>query len=318
MLFLTEDDVKKLLPMGEAIRMMRLAFQKLAAGEAQNQARHRLRLPNGSVLHSLAGAYGDYFGAKIYSTHPHSGAHFLFLLYAAQDARPLAMFEAGNLGQIRTGATTGLATDLLAPPEAETLGMIGSGFQARTQLEAILQVRRLRHVRVWSRKPENREGFAEECSEILDVPVEAVDSAEHAVRDADIVVTATNSKGPVLENRWVGAGILINAIGSNQPRRRELPAELVQRAQLIVVDSMEQTRLESGDLLLSLDPDEWASSRLVELKDIVSSTIPPAATGGVVIFKSNGLGLEDVAAASYVYENAQKVGVGKKLRGLYS
>src|SRR5438874_4353510 len=162
MLYLTEAEVRQLLPMQEAIRMMRLAFESLAKGEAQNQPRRRLILPTGSVLHSLAGAYGDYFGTKIYSTHPQHGAYFLFVLYDAKTANPLALMEANYLGQIRTGAASGYATDLMANPEARILGIIGSGFQARTQLEAMRTVRPVSEVRVWSRNPEKRRRFAQE------------------------------------------------------------------------------------------------------------------------------------------------------------
>src|SRR4029077_17499690 len=168
--------------------MMRLAFEALAAGRAQNQPRRRLIVSTGSVLHSMAGAFGNYFGTKIYSTNPSFGANFLFALYNARTATPLALMEANHLGQIRTGAATGYATSLLSDPQAETLGIIGSGFQARTQLEAIRAVRPIKTVRVWSRNVDKRRQFAAELSAI------AVDTAEEAVRNARIVVTATNSQ----------------------------------------------------------------------------------------------------------------------------
>src|SRR6266567_1328608 len=136
MLHLTESDVKTLLPMNECIRLMRSTFEALRDGTAQNQPRRRLILKTGSVLHSLAGAYGEYFGTKFYATNPKHGAHFLFALYDAATAEPLALLEANHLGQIRTGAASGYATDLLANPDADTLAAIGSGFPAPTQVEA--------------------------------------------------------------------------------------------------------------------------------------------------------------------------------------
>lgn len=319
MLLLSEAEVVRLLPMAEAIGQIRLAFEALARGEAQNQARRRLVLPTGAVLHSMAGARGGYFGTKVYSTHPRSGAYFLFLLYRTEDGRPLALMEANHLGQIRTGATTGLATDLLAAPEASTVGLIGSGFQARTQLEAVAAVRKLRWVRVWSPTREHRENFAAAYGEKLGLDVRAVESAREAVEGAEIVITATSAKEPVLEAHWVVPGAHINAIGSNQPRRRELPAALVRRAGLIVVDSIEQARIESGDLLLALEDEDWRGDRLVELEDVVVGAIrwerPP---GAVTVFKSHGLGLEDVAAAAVVYEKAVKEGVGREIPLFYS
>ncbi len=148
MLYLSEEDVRQLLPMRDAIGLMRSAFEALARGEAINQPRRRLILDTGATLHSMAGSYLNYFGTKFYSTHPRYGAHFYFVLYDAQTAEPLAWMEANHLGQIRTGAAGGYATDLLSNPEAETLGVIGSGFQARTQVEAIRAVRPIKTVRV--------------------------------------------------------------------------------------------------------------------------------------------------------------------------
>jgi alanine dehydrogenase len=247
-------------------------------------------LPTGSTLHSLAGAWGKYFGTKIYSTNPKVGANFFFLLFDAETARPLAQFEANCLGQIRTGAASGYATDVLAAPDASTLAIIGSGFQAQTQFEAILDVRAIKSVRVWSRNEEKREKFAKL------IGATACATAEHALRGADIVATATSAKDPVLESAWISPGTHINAMGSNQAQRRELPSELIARAELIAVDSFEQAKIEAGDLLLA--PVDWADPRIVELSKIDAR---PAGSP-LTIFKSLGLGVEDVAAAAFVYE----------------
>lgn len=298
MLTITESDVRRLLPMRDAIGLMRSVFEDLGNGKAQNQPRRRLVLSTGAVLHQLAGAYGKYFGAKIYSSHPKHGAHFLVLLYNAEDARPLAQIEANYLGQIRTGAASGFATDLLAKPDASTLAVIGTGFQARGQLEAMLAVRPFRSVKVWSRDAQKRERFAAE----FDARVQPVPSAEEAVRGADVIVTATYSREPVLDAAWVAPGAHINAVGSNNAKRRELPSELIEAAGLIAVDSMEQARIESGDLLLALDEAGWKNPKLVELAEIASGKRHYERTTAPTIFKSNGLGVEDVAAAGFVYE----------------
>jgi ornithine cyclodeaminase/alanine dehydrogenase-like protein (mu-crystallin family) len=299
MLFLTESEVQELLPMGKAIELMETVFKGLAAGRSLNQPRRRLTLPTGSVLHYMAGAHGDYFGTKVYSTNPKRGAHFLFLLYAAADATPLALLEANYLGQIRTGAASGYATRLLAREDAVTLGVIGSGFQAQTQVVAMRAVRPIRTVRVWSRSDKRRRAFAEQCEALT------ANTAEEAVRGADIVVTATNSREPVLDDAWIEPGTHINAMGSNQAQRRELPAKLILRADLIAVDSLEQARMESGDLLLALQPDQW-DHNIVELKDVTARPSVDAIT----IFKSNGIAAEDVAAAGYVYKRALEEGLG--------
>jgi alanine dehydrogenase len=296
MITITEADVQRLLPMPEAIRLVEDAWRGLAAGTAMHQPRRRLVLPTGAVLHQLAGAYGKYFGTKIYSTHVKYGAHFTVLLYDAETAAPVAQIEANHLGQIRTGAASGVATKYLAREDSAVLAVIGSGFQAQTQVEAVRAVRNIREVRVWSRKEANRLAFASTVGAI------ATATAEEAIRGADIIVTATFAKDPVLTADWVAAGAHVNAAGSNNPQRREIPAELVERADLIAVDALDQARIESGDLLLAWSAEDWNSPRLCEMKDVVSGTRRRTDPQAVTIFKSNGLGLQDVAVAGYIFE----------------
>jgi alanine dehydrogenase len=290
------------LPMREAVPLMRQVFEALGKGEARNHARRRLAHGGGAMLHSLVGSFGDYIGAKVYCTHTRHSPHFLLLLFDARDASPLALVEANWLGQIRTGAASGFATDLLAPPDVQTLAVIGTGFQARSQLEAMLVVRRFRAVRVWSRNAERREAFARECTHAFGVEIEPADTAERAVRGADVIVTMTNAKDPVIEAGWVAPHAVINAAGSNNPKRREIPADLVRSASLIAVDSIEQAHAESGDLILALDEAGWHDPKLVELADLAAGKRELGPRNAPAIFKSNGLGVEDVAAAGFVYE----------------
>jgi alanine dehydrogenase len=228
--------------------------------------------------------------------------HFHVLLYSAESAEPLALIEANALGQIRTGAATGVATDALAPAVVESVGLIGSGFQAWTQLEAVLAVRPMvQDVRVYSRSAEKRAAFAARAAESFGVAVRAVDSAEDAVRGAGVVITCTFAKDPVFEDAWLEPDAHINAAGSNQAGRREIPAETVHRAALIAVDSLEQARAEAGDLLLAAPAEEWDTLPLAELSRIVAD---PAFTrpAGVTMFESLGLAVQDIAAAAVVYE----------------
>jgi alanine dehydrogenase len=311
MRYFTESDVRDLLPMREAIRLTQTAFARLASGEAINQPRRRLTLATRSTLHYMAASDGKYFGAKIYASHPEHGATFRFLLYAAEDARLLATFEANALGQIRTGAASGVATQWMARPEADTLAIIGSGFQAKTQLEAMLAVRPLVRVRVWSRDFTKRTQFAEECSRTFGVAVSAPDTAAEAVADAGIVITATNSRDPVLASECIAPGTHINAMGSNQAARRELPADLIQRADRIAVDSIEQAQMESGDLLLAKPVSEWNELNLIELAEIVGGRAAGRTNASeITVFKSNGLAVEDVICAGYVYETGLELGRG--------
>jgi ornithine cyclodeaminase/alanine dehydrogenase-like protein (mu-crystallin family) len=312
MLYLTEQNVRELLPLPVCIELLQTAFERLASGVAINQPRRRLILPTGSVLHYMAASDGKYYGAKIYATNPRHGPNFLFLLYRAADAEPLAILEANALGQIRTGAASGLATKFMAPADAATLALIGSGFQARTQLDAMRAVRHFTDVRVWSRDPAKRAAFAAETN------TRAVETAEEAVRGAQVVLTATNSKEPVLSSEWIAPGTHINVMGSNQANRREVPADLVHRADLIAVDSIEQARMEAGDLLTALEESEWSSPRIVELKDVVAGAKARTSPDQITLFKSVGLAVEDVISAGFIYERAQAQGIGSPVAAPHS
>lgn len=293
MIQFTEEDVLRLLPMSSAIECLRKAFTAYAGGEARNQPRRRLTLPTGAMLHSMAAAYGAYFGTKIYSTHPKHGAYFTFLLYDAATARPLAQFEANHLGQIRTGAASGVAADLLAPEKSLNITVIGSGFQARTQLEALKSVRTISRTRVWSRSQARREAFASETG------TEVATSAEQACEDADVIITATHSRDPVVAPAAIGDSALILAMGSNMANRHEVPSEVVKRAR-IVVDDIDQCRIEAGDLLLA-DID-W--STVEPLSMLVAANTKAGGDRRLTLFKSVGIALEDVAVAAYIYEQA--------------
>lgn len=302
MLYITEREVRERLPMEKAIELVESAFLHAAAGQAQNHPRRRLQTPDGTTLHYMAASdsASGYLGAKVYTTHPQAGAHFLVLLYAA-DGRPLATIEANALGQIRTGAASGVATRRLARPEAAVAGVIGSGFQARTQLEAVAKVRPLRQARVFSRTEINRRRFAEEMSGSLGVAVEPVASAEEAVRGSEIVITATSARDPVLLGEWLEPGVHINAVGSNHARHRELDAAAVARSSLVVVDSLEQAKAESGELIAVFGGSRW--EEVAELAEVLSGKRPGRrAATDITLFKSNGVALEDIAVAGYVYE----------------
>src|SRR5580692_13090754 len=164
-LYISEEEVLTLLSMSKAVELVEGAFYQLADGKAVNHPRRRVILPTGAVLHYMAAGMPDYFGLKAYSVHAKTGAHFEVLLYRSADGMPLATLEANHLGQIRTGAATGVATKYLARQDAGVAGIIGSGFQAETQLEAVATVRPLKEVRVWSRKDEKRAAFAERCAQ---------------------------------------------------------------------------------------------------------------------------------------------------------
>jgi alanine dehydrogenase len=290
MLQITEHQVKEVLSMKECVRLMRETFLALRENRATNQPRRRIVLETGSTLHSMGGSYGKYFGTKFYSTNPKHGSHFFFFLFDAETAKPLAQFEANWLGQIRTGAASGYATDILSAPDAATVGVIGTGFQAESQIAAIREVRKIKEVRVWSRTERKRDVFAQM------VGARAARSAEEAVTGADIVVTATFAGEPVVDDAWIKDGAHVNAMGSNRANRRELPSALIERAALIACDSIEQAKIEAGDLIMASA--DWNDPRIVEL-----ASIEKRPSGNpLTIFKSLGLGVEDVVAAAWLYE----------------
>jgi ornithine cyclodeaminase/alanine dehydrogenase-like protein (mu-crystallin family) len=304
MLHITEQQVIDRLSMAKAIELVDRSFRQLADGTAINHPRRRLILPNGSLLHYMAAGNPDYFGIKIYSSNPKTGAHFQVLLYRTSDGIQVANIEANQLGQIRTGAASGVATKYLAREDADTLGIIGSGFQAETQIAAISTIRKLREVRVWSRQAERRQQFAHRCAEKFGLHVNATETAREAVENAAIVVTATNSKEPVLESAWISPGTHINAMGSNWITRRELPTDLMMdRADLVTVDSVEDAHLESGDLMIPLSERKGAAFPAIDLCEIIAGRRPGRMSPTqITIFKSNGLAAQDVAVAGYIVE----------------
>jgi ornithine cyclodeaminase/alanine dehydrogenase-like protein (mu-crystallin family) len=312
-LLLTEVDVKAVLTMPLALEAVETSFQRLAEGKAALQCRQRLYIPKKGVLNHMAAAdlVTGYMGLKIYSI-SRDGARFLVTLYSADSGDLVALIEGDYLGQMRTGAASGLATRLMARGDARVAAIIGTGLQARTQLEAIAAVRKLESVRVFGRDPGRRETFAGEMTPRLGAPVTPVSSVEEAVRGAQIVTTCTTSKDPVLEGRWLEPGMHINAVGVNQEQKRELDTEAVLRCEVIAADSREQSKIEAGDLIQAFagDPSRWESVR--EFADIVARKIPGRANPGqITLFKSNGVATEDIVVAGQIYEIARERQMGR-------
>jgi ornithine cyclodeaminase/alanine dehydrogenase-like protein (mu-crystallin family) len=305
MTHITEEQVREALPMAKAVELVEESFRRLNSGVAVNHPRRRVALENTALLHYMAA--GDnrdgLLAAKLYVTRPGVGARFLVVLFDAAHASLLATIDANALGQIRTGAASGVATRHLARPGASVLGVIGSGFQAETQLEAVAAVRALRGVRVYSRSAEKRTAFAERMGRRLGLAVEAVESARQAVEGSDILVTITNARQAVLEGAWLANGCHVNAAGSNHARRREIDAAAVERCAVVAVDSLEQARMEAGDLIGAVEEGRLDWQRVVELSEIVSGRAKGRqGPDDVTLFESQGLAAEDLAAAKYVYD----------------
>jgi ornithine cyclodeaminase/alanine dehydrogenase-like protein (mu-crystallin family) len=218
------------------------------------------------------------------------------------------------LGRIRTGAASGIATKYLARPDASCAAVIGTGRQARTQLQAIALVRKLMGVKVFGRDKDRLQSFCREMSEELGVPVEPASSAAEATRFGEIMITATSAQQPVVLGECLQTGVHVNAIGANMANRRELDDEVLRRATLIAVDSVEQSRKESGDLIQGLANVGKSWDSVIELHEVVAGKHPGRTSADqTTLFKSHGIALWDVAVAGYVYQQALQLGKGKTL-----
>ncbi len=314
-LFLTENDVDGLLTMDAAIEALEEAFRHQAAGTASNSPRRRIRM-GGGMLHFMAAADRStgVTGMKWYGGFGAGGTRFHVQLSDSETGDLLAIIEAGRLGQVRTGAASGVATRYMARADARTVGVIGSGYQAETQLEAICRVRPVERVRVFSRNPERRNAFADRSAASLGIEVTAVDSAEECVRDADVVAVITSATSPVLKGDWLAEGAHVNAAGGNHWLRRELDGSAVARASLIVADDAEQARLESADLIHPVERGALTWQRVRELWEVVSGAVAGRASpSDVTLFESQGIALEDIAAGYRVYRLARERGVGTEV-----
>ncbi len=314
-IYLAEKDVVRLLPMADAIEAVELAFRHLGAGGAVNRPRDRIAFSGGS-FNFMAGAdqTQGYLGYKAYGGFRGHRMGMMVTLYSTENGRLLAIMAANRLGQIRTGAASGVATRQLARVGPAVVGQLGTGFQGVTQLAAVAAVRELREVRVFSRTAARRERFAAEMQAQLSVTVRAVATAEAAVSGADIVNVITNSATPVLRGAWLAPGTHINAAGCNVISHREIDVETVRRADLVAADSVEQARREAGDLLPAVDQGVISWQQVRELADVVAGNVVGRTTPDeITLFESQGVALEDVTAAAVVYGRAVERGLGTPL-----
>ena len=312
-LLLSESDVRALLDMPAALAAVEDSLRLQGKGKLVLHPRRRLKLPESALLHYMAA--GDpihgYFGMKLYSS-VRGAVRFVVPLFRTTTGEMAALIEADALGQVRTGAASGIATKYLANPDARTAAIIGTGYQARTQIEAVAAVRKLERVRAFGRDSQRRAQFCKEMTARIGVEVSAADSAEQAVRGADIVITATSALATVLEGAWISPGAHINAIGANFPQKRELDAAAVERAGLIAVDSLEQAQAEAGDLIQAFADDAGRWNSVSELAGIVADVLPGRANPEqITLFKSVGIASWDLAVAIRVYEMALARGVGR-------
>jgi ornithine cyclodeaminase/alanine dehydrogenase-like protein (mu-crystallin family) len=313
-LILTEDDVRQVLTMDLALQAVEEGLRKMALDEVQNIPRSRAQTDHG-MLHVLSAAAKTLgvMGYKAYST-TRKGANFHVGLFDGKTGALLALMQADYLGQVRTGAASGVATQYMARMDATEVGLFGSGKQARTQVLAVCKVRKVRRVQVYSPNAENRRRFAAEMSEACGCQVEPVPRPEMAAEDKDIVITATSSREPVLNGYWLAEGTHLNVIGSNFITKAEVDAVAVRRCDSIVVDSKDQARLEAGDFVQPLEDGSIHWADVHELGQVIVGRFTGRAhPQDVTMFKSLGIAIEDVAVAARVYAAARAAGLGKEI-----
>jgi ornithine cyclodeaminase/alanine dehydrogenase-like protein (mu-crystallin family) len=320
-LILNEEDVQRLLPMNECIEVMERAFVALAHGEMEQPLRTIFRPPHVkgamALMPTFRGGQSPLFGLKAICVFPgnaalgkdaHQGAVVLFD-GATGELRAIA--NASAITAIRTAAVSGLATRVLANQEASSLAIIGAGVQARAHLDAIACVRKLRRVLVAASCKESAERFAQSMKSHVACEIEAVGSTEEAVREADIIVTATTSREPVVRREWLAPGAHINAIGTFSPKARELDTATMTSSS-IFVDRRESALNEAGDYLIAASEGAIGpESILAELGDVLIARHPGRSSADeITVFKSLGLAMEDLAAAEHCYLKAKAEGSG--------
>jgi ornithine cyclodeaminase/alanine dehydrogenase-like protein (mu-crystallin family) len=320
-LVLGHDEVRALLPMAACIEAMAAALSALARGEVHQPLRTIVRPEGAAGLMALMPAYTaapePAFGLKLIGVFPgnvargldaHQGA---VLLLSGETGALLALLNASAITAVRTAAVSGVATRLLARTEAGELAVVGAGVQARTHLEAMAAVRPIRRARVASRGAESARALVAEMAARLPFPIEAAPSVEAAVRGAEIVVTATSSREPVLRREWIAPGAHLNVVGASQPGSRETDSATMAAARLFV-DRRESTVNESGDYLVPLREGAIGADHIQgEIGEVLIGARPGRASEAeITLFKSLGLAVEDLAAAAHVYRRARETGAG--------
>lgn len=320
---LTESDLKAALDMPAAIRAMDLAFRQLSGGGASVPVRSRVE-GEGVTLLTMPGRLEDppALGAKLVTVVPgnrgrgHPAIHAAVLLLDPVTGIPRALLDGEWLTALRTGAGSGLATDLLADPGAAVLAVLGAGAQARTQVEAVLSVRPVREVRIHSRTPASARAFARELEaggrvERVRVP----GSSREATRGASVVCTATDAVEPVVEAAALDPGVHINAVGGYRRDMQEIPGEVMARAR-VVVDQREAALREAGDVIIPLEAGLIRRDELVELGEVAAGSAPGRRSRDeITLFKSVGNAAQDLAVAVAALAAAEARGLGTLVRG---
>ena len=312
-LFLTEGEVESLLDMRSTLEAVEEILRQYAEGRATNHARRRVALPGSGLNVMFAGAPEiGALGLKAYSV-ARSGARFYTMLFDPESGELLSIMQSDKLGQLRTGAASGVATKYLAREDATTLGIYGAGWQAESQLEAIAAVKKLDRIIIHSRTEESRKAFAEKMGERLGLEIETTHAPEEPAAQ-DIVVTVTSSVEPILQGEWLKPGAHVNAAGSNFLFKTEIDRDVVNRASLVTMDSREELGLEAGNLLQAVETGAVLPEAIRELGQVITGQVEGRRSPEVItLFVSQGLALEALGAARLVYDRARERNVGREI-----
>ena len=306
-------DVERLLDIELAIEVCEEAFRRMAAGEAENIPRPERRPEAHSALHERGGGLPGTGGWKCYTT-TRTAARFHVGLVRRERRRWCVLVEADRLGQLRTGATTGVAVGVMADPNATEMGLFGAGWQAQSQLAAVAVRGRFGWPMSIVATSKSGSAFCEAMSERLGIEVRPADRPQEAAEDLPIVVTATTSREPVFDGNWLAEGALVCAAGSNWLNKAEIDSTVVRRADNIVCDSVPACQNEAGDFVDALEKGIFDWSRAVNLGDVLAGKATGRNTReSITLFKSVGLAIEDVALGGKLLELARQQNVGREL-----
>jgi ornithine cyclodeaminase/alanine dehydrogenase-like protein (mu-crystallin family) len=327
MLILTADDVRRALPMNEAIEAMKQAYASLSRGTAVVPLRTRLPIPGSGALSLFMPAFvdsqeGDALAIKVVSlfpTNPTRGLAYIqaaVLVFDPETGRAIALLEGSSLTAIRTGAAGGAAIDLLARKDSKVAAIFGAGAQGQTQLEAACTTRKLETAFIYDRNPEKAQALVTEMSNKGFIPrdIRVAGSAREAVETADIICTATTSLRPVFQDKDIKAGTHISAVGSYRPDMQEVPAETLERAK-VFVDSRSASLEEAGDLIQPMQARRFDESHICgELGEVLLGRIPGRQSQNeITYFKSVGIAVQDAMAAKVALTNARKMNIGTEV-----
>ena len=313
-IYLKEDDVNELISVSESINILENAIKARSEGKIWNHPRYRLPINNGNY-NFMAASWPEknVVGHKSY-TAGKNGANFHNMIYGCNGEGLLAIIESNRLGQIRTGAASGLASRFLSKKTSSKIGVIGTGYQAETQVEAVCDVRDISIIKVFSRTKNKRELFKSKMTKILGDRISICNSLEEVSDGIDILITITNSVDPVVTSEMISRGLHINAAGNNSWMKSEIDIKAFSEFNLVVTDDVEQSKIECGELIMAVEKGIFSWDKVVQLDSVVSGNIKGRLTDqDVTLFESQGIALEDLAVSEFIYKRAIENNIGMQL-----